>query len=184
MLEITVSRGTPSIRHNRDYSKVYLSEECDAVRVAADATIVTSRFLERVLNQQSVFSVHGCGISYGGKSILFIGETGAGKTTTGLYACLSDPEIGFIGGNRIFLNSDNEIIGGVRSISVRICSLTTEFSMFPHVKETTAVSKGINCELLSKKVLMDPADLRITTEVMYPSEVSAILIEQYVASNQ
>ncbi len=175
MLEVVVSQGLPSIHHTRNYTKVYLSEECNAVRAAADATIVTSRFLERALNQQSIYSVHGCGVSYEGKSILFIGETGAGKTTTGLYACLSDPELGFIGGNRLFLNGDNKIIGGVRSISVRTGSLTTEFSMFPHVKEVAAF-KGINCELSSKKVLMDPTDFHITTEPVYPSEISAILI--------
>ena len=153
---------------------ILLREKSSPKLIAKDAAEVTSRYLESVLNENGIFSIHASGVAYKDRALLFIGDNGAGKTTTGLYSFLSDHELAFLGGNRIFLNQKLMTIGGVDSISIRASSLADEFCGFKEVKNYLE-KKGRVIKFPNEKVLLAPDELRPNRGIRYPLRLAGIV---------
>lgn len=124
-IEVTVKRGEPRISI-QDSHAIFVSNSGDD-SIVADALLITSRLLEKTLNQNGIFTLHASGVSYNGKAILLLGSYGSGKTTTALNICINDKEIGYITGNRPYIQmGDNKVVYGMGHVSLGTSSLVEE----------------------------------------------------------
>lgn len=128
--------------------------------------------LELELNKRGMYSLHASAISYKGKSIVFIGPPGAGKTTTALSCALSDREVGLISDDRVVIDG-NSIVGSTRSLNVRNGSISSELDRFrvtPSKLKDAAANK-----LGDSRAGIEPHQLGLTVSHTFPMSLDTII---------
>jgi len=170
---INLSRGKPSFIST--HGSVHVSEEAEPAQMAIDAAFLVSRFLEVELNKRNSFSLFASGIAHGNKGLIFIGGDGAGKTTSAAMACIRDRDVKLISGDRIVIQGKS-IIGGTTRLNFRIGTILTEFKgldegIIKNLRRNVALEK----QQFEEKIFVDPENLGIKVNSMYPIELVGIL---------
>ncbi|MCL4381171.1 hypothetical protein M1141_02745 [Candidatus Marsarchaeota archaeon] len=176
VIEINVAWGKPSLTIE-EYKATFKSNATDSM-IVADTLLIASRLVEKVLNQNNIFSLHASSLSYNNQAVLLIGAYGSGKTTTAVNLCMKDKTIGYVTGNRPFLqNSNNKILYGMGHISVCTSSLVEEL----HIKDEVLKNIGFNSKntnpyyaIQASRISFDASILNIT-KACFPLNLKAII---------
>ena len=183
-IDINVTYGSESLEVN-GYS-VRFSAPATSDQLAMNAVLMTSRLIEKKLNEIGTFSMHGSAVSYGDECVLIIGPSGAGKTTAAVYTCMLDKELAYAAGNRIFLDSKKgTVIEGVRKSSLRLSSILNEFNEFQTLLIRESIKNSnpdTNSMVQTNRISVSPDQLGIR-ESSYPLKVKAIIIFRKIDSD-
>ncbi len=153
---------------------VLLESAIDPYQSAMDVILLASKLLERELNRHNIYSVHASAVCKGGRSVVIIGQPGAGKSTTALNCCLLDNSVKYLGDNRITLNNLSEVVGMSSSMSIRRGSLFSEFGDFDLLRN---MSRDTNRETFGDtRVEIQPEDLGIAKYTELPVKVDHIVL--------
>jgi len=176
-VKVSVKRGEPNL--TIDGYKAQFTSNTEDSSMVADALLIASRLVEKALNQNNIFSMHASSISYEGKAVLLVGAYGSGKTTTAINLCMNDKTIGYVTGNRPFLqNSSNKVLYGMGHISVSTSSLVEEL----HIKRDTLEKIGFNQKsstpyqaIQASRTHFDASVLDIT-RADFPLDLKAVIL--------
>lgn len=125
-VEVNVTRGSPSLII--DGKRADFTSNADDGTIVTDTLIIASRLMEKALNELGIFSIAASSVSYDKGAVLLLGPYGSGKTTTAVYLCLKDPMIGYVSGNRIFIDQrSGTVVYGMDSVSMKAGSVIHEF---------------------------------------------------------
>ncbi len=97
--------------------KLYLGYNFQPKKHINDLITLIDYFLEYIRQKEGIYCVHGSAISWKGKAILIIGPvSGLGKTSLAINLC-SKHEYKFIGDEKILIDFNLFILGGIKQIS-------------------------------------------------------------------
>lgn len=161
---VSISHGAPQLLFG---DGIKLSDDADREQLVKDTILLLSKVLEYNLNKVGIFSLHASSVAYGSEGIAIIGQSGAGKTTSAVRACMIDKGISFVSGNRVFIDGKS-IIAGTSLMQLRRGSLELELGIKdkPEVKETS---------FQNRKVSIDPENLDISSVQHYPVRIKKLI---------
>ena len=168
---INYSFGEPSLRLVDNTA--HIVSKAKNSQAAIDVMLAASKFLERELNRNGIYSLHASAIALGRDGTIFLGQQGSGKTTVALSCSFLDPEVKLISGSRVFVKED-KIVGSIPSIDLRFGSVISELSTeLQDSKNSTIIQ---NQQVWDQRVLLRPEDLHINTNAEYPIDIRRLVL--------
>ena len=164
--------AAPSILFDNDGLTVRMKQPVTPKQIGASAAVLLSQLLEKELNSDGIVSLNASCISYNGNCALFLGDSGSGKTTSALYACLADKKTRLVSGKRVYVQNGDKVINGVSKINIRFGSISEEFNSFPEISK---VKRDLSYDSADKKIMANPELLGIKREVDYPCKLKDII---------
>lgn len=177
-VRITATHGPPLLRI--DNGNVVMSSFANSSQFAIDVMLAASKFLERELNKNGIYSFHASAISHNGVGMIFLGQPGAGKTTTALSVCFLNKEVQLVSGSRCFVKED-KIVGSIPGLDLRLGSVMEELSS--ELKGVTAALNLDNVRAWDQRVVIKPDEAGITLNSKYPIDIGSFVLVKKLPKN-
>lgn len=171
---INYSFGEPSLKIVDNTA--YMASKAKNSQAAIDVMLAASKFLERELNRNGIYSLHASAVALGKDGTIFLGHQGAGKTTVALSCSFLDPEVKLVSGSRVFVKED-KIVGGIPSIDLRFGSAVSELSA--ELRDRGNPTFIQHQQAWGQRILLRPEDLRVNLNTEYPIGIRRfVLVEK------